>query len=542
MGEANPSSTVTSSTCIFPEPRQYNSITVPLSIIDATVTNFTRCGAVWFYNAPSIHFTSLTTVHYQNSLSKTLASYPQWCGRLHWSHSSQNGANDHANRYRRVHITYGTHDDPGVLFIATTSTGRLSDFIPSPSTRKTKLKAWDAAEIPTAELLPSTPLALSYGSNHNSPALIIQITTFSCGGTAVAIELAHALADAQSLCQFAKDWSLTSRFLLQNPSSSSLPKLNPVFNPQLLDGYAAGNIDVPDPDAELQEQARKLPLHRYDWFKTVPNQPFPAPIPEDFDVNIAALSPSDPIPWDDWDVSAPVNHQVLYFSKNEIHEIHEKATTAGSGISKHDALLAHIWDRILHARQLPPNTEAFLNLTFGLRARFEPHLPESFLGSPIMLAAVSHIISSSYTSDSSGAQDANKEISTLASKIRSTLQVFTPAALSSHLHDAAFEVCPQRLWQGFLGKKHTLVTSWVYTGAYDVLFAREEDWGSDGALRYVEPLMPNMDGLLEIMEAGASGKSSEGGRHWTDNGVDVSIYLENGTMKRLLSDELLWRR
>ncbi|KAH8820850.1 transferase family-domain-containing protein [Xylogone sp. PMI_703] len=543
MSETSPTSSVIVSARIFPKTRQYNSTTVPLSIIDATVVNFARCAAVWFYDAPlSKQSGSPTIAHYQTSLQKTLNSYPQWCGRLHWSLSSPTGPQDHTERYRRVHLTYNTKEDPGVLFIAAASSRKLSDFIPTLSTRKTTLKAWDASQIPTAELLPSTPLALSRGSDHNSPGLIIQITTFSCGGTAVAIELAHALADAQALCQFAKDWSLTSRFLLQNPSSLTGPRLSPVFNPQLLDTCAAGDIDAQDPDSKLQEQARRLPVHRYDWFKTVPNQPFPAPIPEDFDASNSALSPSDPIPWNDWDVNAPVSHRVFHFSKDELNAMYEHAGGWGSRISKHDALLAHVWGRILHARQLLPGTEVFLDLTFGLRSRLDPPLPESFLGSPIMLTAIPHITSSSYSSKNPVHGGADEEIANLASKIRTTLEVFNSSAISAHLHDAAFEACPQRLWQACLGRKHILLTSWIYTGAYDVIFTPEDPEVNGRALRYVEPLMPCMDGLVEIMEAGTSTQGNQGKRHWTADGVDVSVYLEDGAMKKLLSDELLWPR
>lgn len=524
--------TVTSSTLLFPEQTHGGPTTVPLSIIDATVAHFARCAAVWFYESPLNESDNPTTTQYRDSLCKTLTSYPHWTGRLHWPLSLSKGNKDHTNRYHRVHVTYNTSDDPGVLFVTATSSRELSDFLPSLTVRKTKIKAWDASEIPTGELLPSKPLALSHGSDRNSPPLIIQVTTFSCGGTAVAISLTHALADAQALCQFAKDWSLTCRSLLQNPSHVLLPQLKPVFNPRLLDNCAAGNIDAANPNPELQKRARSLPLHRYDWFKKVPNQPWPSPTPEDFDINAAALSPSDPIPWDQWDVSAPVSHRVLHFSKEELNAIFENASTPESRISKHDALLAHIWARILHARQLPPGSEVFLNLTFGLRSRLDPPLPDSYLGSPIMLAAIRHTTDSL---NASTATDSCRRVRYLASDIRSTLKLFDPQSLSAHLHDAAYEACPQRLWQACLGSKHLLVTTWVYAGAYDVFFTS----GSRRRLRYVEPLMPSMDGLVEIMEAGLA-EQEEGKKDWTSCGVDVSVYLESRAMRNLLDDDLLW--
>ena len=72
-----------------------------------------------------------------------------------------------------------------------------------------------------------------------------------------------------------------------------------------------------------------------------------------------------------------------------------------------------------------------------------------------------------------------------------------------------------------------------------------------GKVRYVEAVMPGVDGLVEIMEAprddddgGESGdmRSVIGvgngeGRSWIADGVDVSLYLEETAMVRLLAME-----
>lgn len=44
------------------------------------------------------------------------------------------------------------------------------------------------------------------------------------------------------------------------------------------------------------------------------------------------------------------------------------------------------------------------------------------------------------------------------------------------------------------------------------------------------------DGLLLLMEA----LGNEKGGHWTANGVDVVLYLEDKSMERLLADPKLW--
>lgn len=111
--------------------------------------------------------------------------------------------------------------------------------------------------------------------------------------------------------------------------------------------------------------------------------------------------------------------------------------------------------------------------------------------------------------------------------------MFTAEAVRYHLHDLAFEVAPQRLWRACLGREHVLLTTWVHAGVYEV------DFGVGGP-RYVEALMPSCDGLVEVMEAGDV--RNEGGvrRDWISEGFDVSVYLEEEAMERLLGDRGLW--
>jgi Transferase family len=510
---------VTSSKNIVAESTQKGPITVPLSIFDNACAGFARCAAAWFCDPPSSTELSLSATHLQAALSKTLEYYPQWCGRLSYATPKLNGS--HNDRYQRIWVTYNTPTDIGIPFITATSPRNLSDFLPSISTRRSSSKAWDASQLPTAELLPKTNLSIS--ENKDAPNVIIQFTTFACGSTAIAIEITHCFADAVSLSQFAKDWSLMSRSMLQK---TPLPILKPVFDPQRLDSFAAGNIDGPLPDPSIIAKARSLPQHRYDWYLHVPNQPWPTHQPADFDTSLP-LSPSTPIPWHQWDTAAPVSHRVLHFSPSEIQAIHSQATATPPSvlkISKHDALLAHIWSHITLARQLPINTTVYLDMTFGIRPRVSPPLPDSFLGSPITHAAIPYTVSSTPPS-----------LSSLAQTIRKTLSTFTFEAVANHLHDLAFEVAPQRIWRACLGREHVLLTTWVHAGVYEVDFG-----GGGGGPRYVEALMPSCDGLVEVMEAGNVREVDGGRKDWISNGVDISVYLESGAMDTLLEDKGLW--
>jgi hypothetical protein len=512
----------TSTTLVFPDLKAGEPTTIPLSIIDSTISYFARTAGIWFYDPPENPESTLSPSLLQTALSHTLNSYRPWCGRLSYVAPQLNGG--HTKRYRRVQVTFNAATDLGVSFITASSPRTLSEFLPSPEARRTEFKAWDGSQLPSLGLLPSTQMALSIGSPPlDAPNVLIQVTKFACGSTSVGIAITHGLSDAQGMCTFARDWAFVTRALY---SSTELPSLSPVFNPQLLDAAAAGDIDAETPDPILVQQARDLPLHRFDWYKEVPNQPWKVHTPADFD-HTADLSPSDPIPWEDWDPNAPTSHRVLHFTPAEVQQIHALACPDNSSqISKHDALLAHIWTRINLARQLPTSTVTYLDITIGLRSRLS--LPKNFLGSPIIIAAVPTIIPSTISQ--------YPALSEISSRIRRYLQIFTPNAIGALLHDSAFEVSPQRLWRAFLGKKHILQTTWVGAGAHDVDFV---GCGRSGIqppkLRYLQPEMGG-DGLVLVME----GLGENIGGHWTQNGVDIVIYLASDAMERLEVDPGLW--
>jgi hypothetical protein len=55
--------------------------------------------------------------------------------------------------------------------------------------------------------------------------------------------------------------------------NSPLPTISPIFDPQRLDLFAAGDIDSPSPDEEIVKKARELPQHKYDWYIQSPTAP-----------------------------------------------------------------------------------------------------------------------------------------------------------------------------------------------------------------------------------------------------------------------------
>lgn len=457
----------------------------------------------------------------QASFVITLGSFPHWAGQLQWAPVRSGGR--HEERFNRPMIMYGSSSDPGVEFGAVKQAYDVASLVP-PTSERSKNGVWMATDFPQKDLLSGTPLALHNLSNYKGlPAMSVQINTFTCGGYAVAVKMAHPLADAQALMVFMHQWAATSRAQDGQVAISLMGA--PVFDPSLLDSCAAGDIDGEAADKDLSDVARSLPMHRFDWWEdsvpgyldvfkpTTVNSKPPA-----HQLSSAVLSPSIPAPWHTWDLSLPVQQAQIHFDKEELDQIRSNARSALKGrpdLSRLDALLAFIWALINRAR-LHSNSsdEVFLNMTLGARTRVSPPLPESFIGSPLFLT---HLRAPGSVASDASSLGAN------ATAVRETISLFTPEKMGAILHDAAYEVSPQRLWQAFLGNQHTLVTSWMHLHVYDIDFE-----GEGQQPRYVQAVMPKMDGCVQIMDSG--GEKGE---------IDVSLFLEKEAMGRLVKDELL---
>jgi hypothetical protein len=131
--------------------------------------------------------------------------------------------------------------------------------------------------------------------------MLVQLTTFGCGGLSVSIKLAHILANAQILIGFAHNWAAISCALI---IGDKLPSLNVVFDPSRLDKVASGNIDALYPDPTLMTIARNLPLHRYDLWTSSDNCPSfmveATKIPSELNTN--TIITINRLPWSEWDL------------------------------------------------------------------------------------------------------------------------------------------------------------------------------------------------------------------------------------------------
>ncbi|PLB53085.1 transferase family protein [Aspergillus steynii IBT 23096] len=538
--------TITQSERLLPQRKLATERLTPLSLLDATSVDFLDACAVWLFDYPGQSQSDQFNLseHLRQSLRITLDAYPQWAGLLRIVNTVTSTASSedeqlppHARRFGRVHVSYGTPRDPGIDFVVASSDATLETLCPA--SRTTSQPLWDRSKAPLAEFVSQTPLQklqkpiVADEAGVLPPAMAVQLTTLACGGFVLSVKSAHPLADAHSLMHFVKDLASVSRSLF---SGSELPSLQPHFQPDMLDSSAAGDINAPTADQAIIQQAHSLPFHRYDWWTQTPNCDQRPRIPEAFQ-NEDLTPAGKPIPWFEWNLQEPASVYEVHLTSDQVEVLWQEANaetpdtsaTSAGRISRHDAVLAHIWSCVNRARQLDQDPgPVHCDLTYGQRPVLQ--LGEHFIGSP---TGMMNIEMTGHEATASTSEPGS--LRRIAQRIRETIgQVSRPDAVAAHLHSLAYEKSPQRIWQGFLGRRHFMVTPWARAGLYEI------DLGLGGGVRYADGILSAMDGLALIKEAppsarGASSKS----RSWTASGVDVVIGLRTEDMDRFLGDPQL---
>jgi hypothetical protein len=520
------------------QKQDHNERAVPLSLLDATTAKFGLTNAIWLLERPAISLQSTDLAdHFRTALSVTLDAYPQWCGFLksilgiERDHLPSEVAAFpvHAKRYGRVYVHYGTGSDPGVEFVEATSTATVDDLYTATSAKRRPIWNRQDGNERLAQFVPPTNIVHALEPNVkdsqdlHKPIMAVQLTQLACGGLVLAAKIAHPLADITSLSEFVRDWASVSRAAL---AKSPLPVLSPIFEPSKLDAFAACGINDQIADSDIMKDALSLPLHRYDWWAS-PAQP-PSVFPSD-------LPPAGkPMPWYEWDTKAPVDQYTVHFTRQQVDHFwglaaqdSDSATSSNLRISKHDALLAHVWSCVVRARGLQDDQNpVHCDLVLGARPAFQ--FGNSFVGSPTLMMNIEMA-----ASDVASAQT----LGNIAHRIRETVNtVNVPERLADHLHSIAYEKSPQRIWQGFLGQRHIMVTTWARAGLYDV------DFGLGSQIRYADGVVPCEDGCILISDAPSvedSSPSDAAAQGWTRNGVEVTLPLRCEDMERLLRDPLL---
>ena len=224
-------------------------------------------------------------------------------------------------------------------------------------------------------------------------------------------------------------------------------------------------------------------------------------------------------------------------------------------ISRQDVLLAFVWQLIARARNAQDADSDeypsfYIDTTLGLRPRLG--LPATFVGSPVLLTSLSATYESvaglQWNSTAKQKSFPSAEAMAMsAARLRKHTIAFDSERIAALLHEMAFEVAPQRIWNGFLGRCHTMATSWVRAGVWSVDFgfsrvlSNESDQGSGRGqgLQWAGNVMPVLDGLVTVTEAETT--PGDGRQDWWKGGVDLDINMEKGSMVRALQMLEAWR-
>lgn len=158
----------------------------------------------------------------------------------------------------------------------------------------------------------------------------------------------------------------------------------PSSNPRdtRLDACAAGDINANDADSAMIEDVLALPLHWYDRWVS-PGKP-----PSVFAPDLPLAG--NPMPWIEWDAKAPVEQYTVHFTQEQIDHLwqsvsqHTSHAASELRISKHDALLSHIWSCVAQAHGSKTDSNlVHCDLVLGTRPAFQP--PISFIHSSTMM-------------------------------------------------------------------------------------------------------------------------------------------------------------
>jgi len=310
--------------------------------------------------------------------------------------------------------------------------------------------------------------------------------------------------DGQSFTLFAQHWNYTYKTMFNSKEGDiPSPPPTPIFDPQLFDREADGDIDGEALDPEIVKRAHTLPTPHYEIpTNGISKTQEPAPI----------LSPSSSL--------------ILHFTRATTQRILQAANPPGAKqkIGMQPALIAHLWRSINRARGLDSDPrEMNLALPFDLRRRLS--LPASTMGSSVIHADF-HL---------PGRTICSSPLSSTAFSIKSAIEAYETYKLKALLHELAYEIDPRR-YEGHPGRvsmeRSLVVTVMPRMGFYS-------GFGFEGGVaRLVIPVTVQMRGLVLVTEGRPMDGSGAGeGKHWCDDGVDVMMTLEKEVMERLVGDE-----
>ncbi|KAF5531819.1 transferase family [Fusarium phyllophilum] len=498
--------TITSIHQLLPSSKVIESKSVALSHID-TWHSKGRSSLVWLYPGP--HETVQPSELVENlrvSLSKVLNKFPQYSGKLDYTVPT-----DSSTQSKRLCLTWGTENDPGVHYVTAAAASPLTALLPSARTSNRSVDAsgsyaWDRTGRSCIGLWPAVPLNKLYET-------CIQITTFECGGFSLGITMNHALADATTVIFFVKHWSKTHE-LMFNPRTPQPSLAEPYFAPHLVDQHITADLEG-EKEAKRLEKAHQLPTLRNETYDMKPEE-----LPTRLELS-ETYSVGDQIPVGDWEKSGNMRSYMLHFSKVDINALWETAKEqAGPCVSRQAAIVSYIWLAIIRARGWDKrDVEEPINLFMTLDVRRRIGLADTLLGSPV---SVTHI---SFKGDDS----ISKSHGLLANKIWTTLSMYDAEALDATLHhvSTSLPLISPAIW---LSGWSILYSSLCHTNMYDVIFH-----GIRPAL--ASPAFAGMGGMIGLIKSKPTETTKL--QETYEDGIDMFFELDKASAAKLFSDPTL---
>jgi hypothetical protein len=108
------------------------------------------------------------------------------------------------------------------------------------------------------------------------------------------------------------------------PDVDGSPQTEPLFDTQLLEYSAAGNIGDRKPDQAMLERSRSLPSLQHDYIAPAPGEGPDRFLPPSL-THSMVVSPGITVPWEDWDCSWPISHVTpFHFGPNQRYPHHSR--------------------------------------------------------------------------------------------------------------------------------------------------------------------------------------------------------------------------
>ncbi|KAI5066769.1 hypothetical protein GOP47_0017297 [Adiantum capillus-veneris] len=239
------------------------------------------------------------------------------------------------NSQGRLHIDCNRE---GVLFTAASSELTMAELgnvtHPNPAFRSLVLQAINALKMT------------------DNPLLMMQVTTFKCGGFSIGFSMNHAVFDGQGAAEFVLNFSSLTRgagmLVEPNPDRTMLKPREP-----------------PQVKFKHPEYLKLLDIPKGTAFTTS----------ELADLDFAAIQ-----------LSQKHIYKMFPFSGDMLNRLKDAAMSEASleKCSSFDAIAAHVWQARTKAIGMPASDPAKVLFAVDIRSRIEPPLPKGFVGNAIL--------------------------------------------------------------------------------------------------------------------------------------------------------------